>query len=765
MKIIDQQQNYKSIKMNTVTMFENFNKPVEDLTFENIIKDIKSEKHHDKVRFYRELLAQGQKNRADEAKKRLPAFTPSATFKDGRKQEFLQQYSGLIHLDFDKLTDQQLLYATAKIKKDAHTHGFFRSPSNNGIKVFIKTNATAESHEQIYNQIKSYYEELLTLKADEKCKDITRLCFTSYDPEAYFNKESAIFQSKVSEIPVKTTNQSTIESTSNKTQAPIKTDVDNEEAYQKFLSCIDFTNHKSNYADGNRNNYIYLLANNCNRQGLPLEMAHTFIQQHFDLESPEIKATVKSAYQHHNDQFAKFANFAKLQNSPNESTEDFLKQTPCISEDLFHNMPDLLKRAAEVFTEPRERDVFFTGALGILSGCLPNVSGIYAQENVYPNLFTFIIAPAASGKGALKFAKTLGDKYHTSLLDTSNLKNDEYKKEVEDYKNSLRTLKKGEKSSASEPTQPDFKVLYIPANSSYAKILSHIKQNGDQGIICETEADTMGNVMNKEWGGYSDLLRKAFHHEKISVSRKTNNEYTDIQEPRISIALAGTPGQVSKLISSAEDGLFSRFIFYAFKVEQTWKDVSPYAQPVNFSTFFKELSEEVYSLINFLELSQTTIHLSKTQWHIFNDTCDEWLQEVIVFSGENAGSVVKRLGLILYRICMIFTALRKFENGDTSSVYTCTDNDFEVAVKVTSIYLQHSLLMFHNLPKNEGNLIFKAGNLKEQFLKALPQSFQRKDAVEIAKTFNMSARSVDNFLSSNLEKYFRQINFGFYEKL
>ncbi len=751
--------------MNTVTMFENFNKPVEDLAFENIIKDIKSEKHLNKVRFYRDVLAQGQKERAEEVKKRLPAFTPSATFKDGRKQDFVQQHSGLIHLDFDKLTDQQLLYATVKIEKDAFTHAFFRSPSNNGIKVFIKVNATAETHEQIYNQIKSHYEGLLTFKADEKCKDITRLCFISYDPEAYFNQESAVFQSSISETPIKTSNQTTIVNPNNKAETPIKTDNNNEEAYQKFLNCIDFTNHKSSYGDGNRNNYIYLLANNCNRQGLSFELVHTFIQQHFDLKANEIQATVKSAYQHHNDQFAKFANFAKLQNSPNESTEDFLKQTPCINEELFHAMPDLLKRAAEVFTEPRERDVFFTGALGILSGCLPNVSGIYAQENVYPNLFTFIIAPAASGKGALKFAKTLGDKYHTSLLDASNLKNDEYKKEVEDYKNSIRTLKKGEKLPTDEPIQPDFKVLYIPANSSYAKILSHIKQNGDQGIICETEADTMGNVMNKEWGGYSDLLRKAFHHEKISVSRKTNNEYIDIQEPRISIALAGTPGQVSKLISSAEDGLFSRFIFYAFKVEQTWKDVSPYAQPINFSEFFKDLSEEVYSLINFLELSQTTIHLSKTQWQIFNDTCNDWLQDVIVFSGENAGSVVKRLGLILYRICMIFTALRKFENGDTSTVYTCSDKDFEVAVKVTSTYLEHSLLMFHNLPKNEGNLIFKAGNMKEQFLRALPQSFQRKDAVEIAKTFSMSARSVDNFLSSNIEKYFRQTNFGFYEKL
>ncbi|MCF6350289.1 MAG: hypothetical protein L3J23_04590 [Flavobacteriaceae bacterium] len=49
-----------------------------------------------------------------------------------------------------------------------------------------------------------------------------------------------------------------------------------------------------------------------------------------------------------------------------------------------------------------------------------------------------------------------------------------------------------------------------------------------------------------------------------------------------------------------------------------------------------------------------------------NYTGQQWLNEVTIFTGEEASSVVKRLVLILYRITMIFTALRKFENGDMS---------------------------------------------------------------------------------------------------
>ena len=83
-----------------------------------------------------------------------------------------------------------------------------------------------------------------------------------------------------------------------------------------------------------------------------------------------------------------------------------------------------------------------------------------------------------------------------------------------------------------------------------------MKEGDEQGIFCETEADTMGNVLKQDWGSYSDLLRKAFHHEPVSYSRKTNKEWIELKMPRLSVALAGTPGQVEGLIKSAEDVLF-----------------------------------------------------------------------------------------------------------------------------------------------------------------------------------------------------------------
>jgi hypothetical protein len=49
----------------------------------------------------------GDTKQAGELKLKLPAFTISATYKDKRKKENVESYSGLLHLDYDKLDNIQ----------------------------------------------------------------------------------------------------------------------------------------------------------------------------------------------------------------------------------------------------------------------------------------------------------------------------------------------------------------------------------------------------------------------------------------------------------------------------------------------------------------------------------------------------------------------------------------------------------------------------------------------------------------------------------
>ena len=64
-----------------------------------------------------------------------------------------------------------------------------------------------------------------------------------------------------------------------------------------FEHCVQYTNRKQVYSEGNRNNYIFVLANNCNRRGLLKESVVSFCKAKFNLSVNELEATVYSAYE------------------------------------------------------------------------------------------------------------------------------------------------------------------------------------------------------------------------------------------------------------------------------------------------------------------------------------------------------------------------------------------------------------------------------------------------------------------------------------
>jgi hypothetical protein len=749
--------------MASCTIFRNFSIPVEEKSLLLIAQDIKGDRYRNQIEEIRFQIQSGNIEKANVLKKKLDAFTPSAIFKDKRLSSSLDMYSGFVHLDFDKLSQKQLDKAFKSISEIPYTFLCFISPSGNGLKVFVEVNSRAEHHERAFLQVQQYYEDLVGLKADHSCKDITRLCFMSYHPELYKNIRNEKFIVQLPEIFSQQEGQHKAQPAIPQVQEEPEDDLNIAFVFNQQLL---FTNQKAEYTIGNRNNFIYRLASNCNRAGLSQADTELLCTRHFDLNENEIKEAVKSAYLHHTNEFAKFANSAKLQSTEQQlPQEDYLKATPTIPEELYLQMPEILQHGAMAFTDERERDVFLSGALAILSGCLPGVKGVYAGNEVFPNVFSFAIAPAASGKGALKFAKMLADEYHSFVLKASREAESQYNQELSEHKQKISSKKKGDTSTEEQPTKPTFKVVYIPANTSYAKILWHLEQNEGTGIICETEADTLGNVFKQEWGSYSDMLRKSFHHERLSSSRKGNNEFTEVNAPSLSIALSGTPNQVTGLISSSEDGLFSRFIFYAFKVEQKWKDVSPNANNINLTEHFKVLSLKVFNMVQFLQREETNVTLTNQQWQQLNQTCEAWLNEVTMFTAEEAASIVKRLGLILYRMAMLFTALRKFENGEAASQVLCSDEDFSTALRLAEIYLHHSILMFNNLPKQSEATQFKTGDSKRKFFDALPSEFTRQQAVETGKQFQLSARTVDDILHNATGKALEKLKAGHYRKI
>lgn len=760
--------------MATCSIFH-YNKtiPREERSLILIAKDIQSGVFRKPVVEIRSLIRQGKTEDADKLKFKLKSFSPSATFSERRKPEFLKMYSHFIHLDFDHIEPHQIGHVIDKVTSSRYTFMSFISVRGCGVKIFIEVDSNAEHHGIAYQQVKDYFEKLLGLKSDPKCKDIGRLCFMSDDPNLYKNLSNEKFHVIIPGKEIKEKPQ-----TDTKPYDILEIGLD---ISMLFNQQMEFTNRKIQYVEGSRNNYVYALASNCNRAGIPQENTAELSFLFFDLPEKEIRASVQSAYSNHEHEFGKFAKSAKsanfnsltdgIQDTTGESQEgdedisDHLGLTPLIPDEVCEKLPSIIKDSANVYTDRRKRDVFITGELAMLSGCLPKVTGIYFQERVYPHLYAFIIAPSANGKGALKNAKRLVRKYHDQVVNRSREEIQNYERELHEYNNQKRN-RKPDAMPSDPPRKPSLRLVLIPADCSHARLVEHLQNNGGQGIICETEADVMSGTKKQEWGDYSTLLRMAFHHETYTYSRKTNDEYFEIEEPRIAIGLSGTPGQVPKLIASAEDGLFSRILFYAYKSPIGWQDPSPRANPIVFNDHFDQMSEEVLNISRHLDQFPTEVLLSDKQWDILNSSFTGYLDDVAVFSGEEAAGIVYRLGLILFRFCMIFTALRKYEVRDMKQQRYCTDEDFDSGLCLAQMYLQHSILMFNNLPSQKEIAPNLDGANKRKFFEKLPQEFQRKEAVNLGITrFDLSKRTVDEILKLATSTKLEKLKAGWYRKI
>lgn len=246
---------------------------IKTATIQQVLDCIQKGFWEKKIAPIRQAINEGQQEKADGLKKTLPAFTISATFKERRKKENIESYSGLIHLDYDKVENIEILKDI--VIKIPYTFSAFVSPSGKGIKVIINTDAILENHTETFNALRSYYDGIIGFESDRAVKDVTRLCFVSYDPNLYLNENSKIFH-----LTKKSTSISDV---------------------------WNFTTNKTEFRIGNRNNFVHQFACNANRYGInineTISFASNYSSDSFNLD--EIESTIKRIYKENSEEFGK----------------------------------------------------------------------------------------------------------------------------------------------------------------------------------------------------------------------------------------------------------------------------------------------------------------------------------------------------------------------------------------------------------------------------------------------------------------------------
>lgn len=63
-----------------------------------------------------------------------------------------------------------------------------------------------------------------------------------------------------------------------------------------YADCVTHTEKSCKYTKGDRNNFVHLLACNCNRAGITKEAAMLHIQGEYNYDVVEVKRSIESAY-------------------------------------------------------------------------------------------------------------------------------------------------------------------------------------------------------------------------------------------------------------------------------------------------------------------------------------------------------------------------------------------------------------------------------------------------------------------------------------
>ena len=245
------------------------------MTVEDMLNRIKHEEHNKHLDVISKLRNLPTDDQEKELKKILPLICWSGTFLKRTDNDCIK-HSGLICLDFDDESFDSIML------KNEYIYSAFISPTGTGVKVLVRIPEIIKDHSDYYLSLSDYF-GLSTI--DEKCKNISRGCYLSYDPNLYLNPDAPIFYKLLPKKEVKYEKQ--------QARNPYYVNSDD-----KIIDRL-LKQHSNEFTQGNRNNACYILACEFNRFGISESLAvYNTLQFVGDgFSESEVRRTIQSAYQ------------------------------------------------------------------------------------------------------------------------------------------------------------------------------------------------------------------------------------------------------------------------------------------------------------------------------------------------------------------------------------------------------------------------------------------------------------------------------------
>ena len=753
--------------------FSVFDEHAVDMTLEEFVKLLRGERWKVQVEEYQRLKASGRETEAKKLKRKLAALVIAGRCDGSHAETNLKQWSGDAMLDVDKCNGRVSEFLQV-LKDTPWVKAAWRSVSYDGLKLVVRVEAeSVDEYRLAYALVAWHVAQLLAFPCDMSCKNPTRPCFASYDPEAFFRPDTEVFPWRrfVTEHPDRVGEilaELKVKTPASASKPPVAASGMLHTFFNEFLE-------QNPFVDGKKNEFLLKLGRIARYKGVgeeELARLKTLAVERLagmGCAAGDIPPRIDSGYRYadmNKGPETPASRVHKAQGSPmrysepNEGEEEaelekleadkLRREVPCLPDELFDRLPDFLKRGLTHVRNKRERDILLLSMITNISGCLPGVRMNYGGMVYSADLYLVALAGSGRGKGVMQLAAILPaaiQEYYDELN----------RKDEREYRQKLLKWNLEERLAAQEKRVPDLdqcpempveRILKVAPNISKSQLILALEAGGAVGLVMNaSELDMISSAMHQEYGKHDDVMRAASQHEEVSSYFKTDHRLVVVSDPHLALCASGTPAQLHKFISSLENGMYSRVAFYVGQAHWEYKSANPGKARLDMRAYFKGMGEELLRMFIFLSGSPTEVVFTEEQWKEHTERFRTYLREVVAEDDDSPGAIVLRHGLMMSRIAMVLTALRKCEPQWNTSEWKCSDEDFHTAMQIVDVLLEHSLLLSTSMDDTAGRIRpVKAFFKLRPVLKKMPREFTYSELMAAANEAGLPTASVKRYL-------------------
>lgn len=753
--------------------FSVFDEHAVDMTLEEFVKLLRGERWKVQVEEYQRLKASGRETEAKKLKRKLAALVIAGRCDGSHAETNLKQWSGDAMLDVDKCNGRVSEFLQV-LKDTPWVKAAWRSVSYDGLKLVVRVEAeSVDEYRLAYALVAWHVAQLLAFPCDMSCKNPTRPCFASYDPEAFFRPDTEVFPWRrfVTEHPDRVGEilaELKVKTPAGASGPPVAASGMLHTFFNEFLE-------QNPFVDGKKNEFLLKLGRIARYKGVgeeELARLKTLAVERLagmGCAAGDIPPRIDSGYRYadmNKGPETPASRAHKAQGSPmrysepNEGEEEaelekleadkLRREVPCLPDELFDRLPDFLKRGLTHVRNKRERDILLLSMITNISGCLPGVRMNYGGMVYSADLYLVALAGSGRGKGVMQLAAILPaaiQEYYDELN----------RKDEREYRQKLLKWNLEERLAAQEKRVPDLdqcpempveRILKVAPNISKSQLILALEAGGAVGLVMNaSELDMISSAMHQEYGKHDDVMRAASQHEEVSSYFKTDHRLIVVSDPHLALCASGTPAQLHKFISSLENGMYSRVAFYVGQAPWEYKSANPGKARLDMRAYFKGMGEELLRMFIFLSGSPTEVVFTEEQWKEHTERFRTYLREVVAEDDDSPGAIVLRHGLMMSRIAMVLTALRKCEPQWNTSEWKCSDEDFHTAMQIVDVLLEHSLLLSTSMDDTAGRIRpVKAFFKLRPVLKKMPREFTYSELMAAANEAGLPTASVKRYL-------------------